>query len=107
MVLLAMSVVGVALVGFIRNVTFDAAVEGARFGALADQDASAGCARAQELFSKTLGSAIKPSFQCEAGVVGSRSVVVVKIQLSIPGLGFLPNDRNFKAVGHATSEIQN
>lgn len=105
-ILLALSVLGVALIGFARNVMFDAAVEGARYGALADQSADAGCVRAQQIFSKTLGAALRPRFQCEAGVVGTRSVVVVSIEASLPGLGFLPNDKSFKAVGHATSEIQ-
>ena len=107
LVLLALSVLGVALVGFVRNVMFDAAVEGARYGALADQGASAGCLRAQEIFSKTLGGAIKSKVQCESGMVGTRSVVVVTLEATLPGLGFLPNAKSFRAVGHATSEIQN
>ena len=106
LVLLALSVLGVALFGFVRNVMFDSAIEGARFAALADQNTRAGCLRAQELFRTTLGSAIKPTFQCEQAFAGSRSVIFVTIEAAIPGLGFLPNDYRFKAVGHATSELQ-
>ena len=106
LVLLALSVLGVALFGLVRNVMFDSAVEGARFAALADQNARAGCLRAQELFAKALGSALKPIVQCEQAWLGSRSVIFVSIEAAIPGLGFLPNDYRFKAVGHATSEIQ-
>lgn len=106
LVLLALSVLGVALFGLVRNVMFDSAIEGARFGALADQNSRAGCLRAQELFVKTLGSAITPTFQCEQALMGSRSVIFVSIEATIPGLGFLPNDYRFRAVGHGTSELQ-
>ena len=106
LVLLALSVLGLALVGFARNVMFDAAVEGARFGALADQTANAGCRRAEEIFSHALGGAIKPKVQCESAIVGTRSVVVVSLEAALPGLGFLPNGKSFRAVGHATSELQ-
>ncbi len=101
-----MSVLGVALFGFVRNVMFDSAVEGARFAALADQNSGAGCLRAQELFTKSLGSSLKPEFRCERVLIGPRSALVVTIETPIPGLGFLPNNFRFKAVGHATSEIQ-
>jgi hypothetical protein len=106
LVLLALSVVGVALFGLVRNVMFDSAVEGARFGSLADQNGRAGCLRAQELFNKSLGSALQPIFECEQTRIGTRSVIMVSIEAAIPGLGFLPNNYRFKAVGHATSEIQ-
>lgn len=106
MVLLALSVLGVALFGLVRNVMFDSAIEGARFAALADQNARAGCFRAQELFVKTLGSALTPIIQCDESMVGPRSVILVSIETALPGLGFLPNNYRFKAVGHATSELQ-
>ena len=106
LVLLSLSVLGVALFGLVRNVMFDSAIEGARFAALADQNSRAGCLRAQELFIKTLGSAIKPIFLCEQTLIGSRSAIFVTIEAALPGLGFLPNDYRFKAVGHATTELQ-
>ena len=106
LVFLALSVLGVALFGLVRNVMFDSAIEGARFAALADQNARAGCLRAQELFTKTLGSALKPTFRCEQALMGSRSVIFVSIEAAIPGLGFLPSSYRFRAVGHATSELQ-
>ena len=106
LVLLALSVMGIALNGLVRNVMFDSAIEGARFAALADQKASAGCARAQFLFTKSLGSAIHPTFRCDQAEVGSRTVILVSLEAAIPGLGFLPNNFKLKAVGHATAELQ-
>jgi Flp pilus assembly protein TadG len=106
LVLLSLSVLGVALFGLVRNVMFDSAIEGARFAALADQNSRAGCFRAQALFTESLGSALKPVFQCEQTLIGSRSVMFVSIEAAIPGLGFLPNDYRFRAVAHATCEIQ-
>ena len=106
MVLLALSVMGIALNGLVRNVMFDSAIEGARFAALADQNASAGCARAQLLFAKALGTAITPTVRCDQAEVGSRAVILVSLEAVLPGLGFLPNNFRFKAVGHATAELQ-
>jgi hypothetical protein len=85
---------------------FDSAIEGARFAALADQEASSGCARAELLFKKSLGTAINPTFRCDESEVGSRKVILVSLEAVLPGLGFLPNNFKFKAVGHATSELQ-
>lgn len=106
LVLLALSVLGVALGGFVRNVLFDSAVEGARFAALADQDVSSGCQRAQVLLLQTLGSAIKPQIFCDEALISERRLVLVSVEARIPGLGFLPNSFNLKAVAHATAELQ-
>ncbi len=101
---LTLSVIQVGLVLLIRNTVLDAAAEGARYGALADNTVSDSIPRTRDLITTALG----PSYARDITVArGSylghpADIVTVKTPLPLLGLAGIPN--GLEVHGHAAIE---
>jgi hypothetical protein len=93
-----------AFVLHVRNVLIDCATEGARYGALADQDAEAGAQRARELIAADLS----PGYagDVEASVVNQAGLALVEVRVSapLPVAGLLGVGRTIAVSGHSVVE---
>ncbi len=106
MLALTISVIGVALFGFCRNVAIDVAIESARWSALADQPIAAGCELAKRELAATLAASLPSRVSCDEMFTSKGRVMVVEILIDFPSLGLLSAKAPIKAVGHAFAEIQ-
>lgn len=101
LVLLAMTVVAVGLSGFAMAVLRDSAVEGARYGALADQTAADGCLRATGLARQAIGNYSKITADCE---ITSGGFSIVNLRAEVLLFGLLPSSRLLIATSRAPIE---
>ncbi len=104
---LALSVLQLGLALFIRNTVVDAAAEGARFGALADNSAADGIARTVDLIATALG----PSYATDVtatttSYLGHRALVVT-VRAPLPLIGLVGPDNGIEVSGHAAIESLN
>ena len=101
---LTLAVLQLALALHVRNTVLDAAAEGARFGALADNTPSDGVARTIELIS----SAIGPEYAGDVGVSEGEwmgySAITVTVHTTLPVLGPLGPAGALEVSGHAVVE---
>ena len=102
----ATGVIGVFSAAYAVNVLRDGAIEGARFAALADQSTIDGCERSRELVTKALKITSGLSVWCEPVEFGSNTYEKVSVQLTVPFLGFFPEQTILKAQSSAPREIQ-
>ena len=103
---LTLSVIGLGLFSYCRNVTYDIAIESARWAALADQPVSAGCERAKLELAQTLAASLSSQVRCDEKVTSGGRMLAVEITVEIPKLGLVSAVGPIKAVGHAFAEIQ-
>jgi hypothetical protein len=98
--LLTLSVLQLGLALHVRNTVLDAASEGARFAALADNGVPDGVARTRDLISTAIGA------QFARQVSGSRSgdVVTIRVHAPLPLVGLLGLDDGLEVEGHAPVE---
>ena len=101
LVLLSMTVIAVGLSNYALLVLRDSAVEGARYGALADQTANDGCSRATALANQGIGKFSKITADCEITDTG---LSVVNLQADVQLFGFLPGVRQLRASSRAPIE---
>ncbi len=105
-ILLSLTVISVLLSGFSRSLLLDAAVEGARFAALADQTSATGCARSRELLAHTFGPEWSTTVLCSRLDSEGISTERVQASLRIPTLGFLAPGLALNEVSHAQREAE-
>ncbi len=86
---LTLAVLQVGLALFVRNTLADAAAEGARFGALADNTASDGIARTEDLISAALGSSYTHDITAATDSYLGQPAVVVTVRATLPLVGLL------------------
>ena len=101
LVLLSMTVIAVGLSNFAMAVIRDSAVEGARFGALADQTSADGCQRATALAGQVIGKFSTINADCEI-LPNGYSIVNLNAQVMLFGL--LPGSRELSAISRAPIE---
>ncbi|MEP6695565.1 MAG: TadE/TadG family type IV pilus assembly protein [Pseudonocardiales bacterium] len=112
-VMLVMLLLGVLQVGVylhVRNVVAASAAEGARYGANADTDPSAGGTRATEIISRSLGAHTAAEVPCSAGVepaATGAALVAVHCRGALP-VFFAPLGRllSLDVTAHALREGQ-
>lgn len=101
---LTLAVLQLALALHIRNTVLDAAAEGARFGALADNRPSDGVERTIELIS----SAIGPEYAQDVGVSEGEwmgyPALTVTVRTTLPILGAIGPAGALEVSGHAVVE---
>jgi Flp pilus assembly protein TadG len=93
---------GVALL--VRNTALDAASEGARFGALADNAPEDGVARTRQLISTAIGAEYARDVHVAAGEWHGRPAVTVTVRTTLPLLGLLGVGGALEVTGHAARE---
>lgn len=101
---LTLSVIQLGLVLLIRNTVVDAAAEGARFGALADNSLSDGVARATDLITVALGPGYANDVRASTGSYLGHPAVIVTVRAPLPLIGLVGIDDGLEVSGHAAIE---
>jgi hypothetical protein len=93
---------GVALL--VRNTTLDAAAEGARYGALADNDPADGVARTRQLITTAIGAGYADDVRVSTGEWMGHPAVTVTVRTTLPVVGLLGVGGALEVAGHAARE---
>lgn len=101
---LALAVLQLALALHIRNTVLDAAAEGARYGALADNEPADAVARTAELIATAVGPDYAHDIEVREEQWMGASAVVVTVRTTLPLVGLLGVDRALEVQGHAARE---
>jgi Flp pilus assembly protein TadG len=101
---LTLSVLQLGLALHIRNTVLDAAAEGARFGALADNTLADGAARTHDLIEAALGPSYARDVTVSFGSYLGHPAAVVTVRTPIPLIGLVGIDGGLEVVGHAAIE---
>jgi len=104
LVVLALSVVQLALALHVRTTVLDAAAEGARVAALAGSDRAQGVARTHDLIAAAVGERYARDVTAATGTVLGHPVVSITVRTTLPLLGLLGVDRGMEVTGHAAVE---
>ena len=102
MLTLAVLQLGVALL--VRNTVFDAAAEGARYGALADNVPADAAGRTRELITETIGGDYARDIRVTTGDWMGHPAVVVTVRATLPVFGLLGIGGGLEVSGHAARE---
>lgn len=101
---LTLSVIQLGLAMFIRNTVVDAAAEGARFGALADNSLPDGVARASDLIATALGPGYARDVTAATGSYLGHPAVIVTVRAPLPLIGLVGIEGGLEVSGHAPIE---
>ncbi|MET4781763.1 TadE/TadG family type IV pilus assembly protein [Glaciihabitans sp. UYNi722] len=101
---LTLSVLQLGLALHIRNTVLDAASEGARFAALADNGLGDGVGRAQDLITVTLGSGYASDVTAAYGSYLGHPAAIVTVRTPLPLIGLVGIDGGLEVAGHASVE---
>lgn len=101
---LALAVLQLALALHVRNTVLDAAAEGARFGALADNAPADAGPRTAELIATALGPDYARDIEVHEGEWMGVPAVTVTVRTTLPLVGLLGVDRALEVEGHAARE---
>jgi Flp pilus assembly protein TadG len=101
---LTLSVIQLGLALLIRNTVVDAAAEGARFGALADNSLSDGVSRAADLITVALGPSYANDISARTGTYLGQPAVIVTVRAPLPLIGLVGIDGGLEVSGHAALE---
>lgn len=102
MLTLALLQLGVAL--HVRNTVLDAAAEGARFGALADNSPADGVARTQDLITEAIGADYATEVSVGTGEWMGHPAVTVTVRTTLPVIGLIGVGGGLEVAGHAALE---
>ena len=101
---LTLAVLQLALALHIRNTVLDAAAEGARFGALADNSPGDGVGRAIDLISSAIGPEYAADVSASAGEWMGYPAITVTVRTMLPVLGPIGPAGALEVSGHAVVE---
>lgn len=101
---LTLSVVQLGLALHIRNTLLDAAAEGARFAALADNHLGDGVVRATDLIEAALGPAYAQDVSVSSGSYLGHPSAIVTVRAPLPLIGLIGIDGGLEVAGHAAIE---
>lgn len=102
LLMVSLTVLSLGITNFTMAVLRDSAIEGARFAALADQSADAGCHRALELSKQALGRFATLKVACDSLPDGYESV---RLSARLPLLGIFERNHELFAVSRAPREM--
>ncbi|MEX1079254.1 MAG: TadE/TadG family type IV pilus assembly protein [Homoserinimonas sp.] len=102
--LLTLSVMQLGLALHIRNTVLDAAAEGARFAALADNELADGVARTRDLITVALGPDYAADVTASTGSYLGHPAAAVTVRTPLPLFGLVGVDDGLEVVGHAAIE---
>lgn len=101
---LALAVLQLALALHIRNTALDAAAEGARYGALADNEPADAVQRTADLIATAIGPGYATDVTVREGEWMGVPSVIVTVRTTLPLVGLLGPDRALEVEGHAARE---
>jgi hypothetical protein len=102
--ILTVSVLQLSLGLHIRNTVLDAASEGARFGALADNRPLDGVARCRTLITLAIGADYARDVTASTGEWRGRPAVTVTVRTTLPVIGLIGIEGGVEVTGHAVVE---
>lgn len=101
---LLLAVLQLVLVLHVHNVLIDCASEGARRGALADQDPAAGAARTRELIRSELNDRYARQVWAGHAEIDGLDTIEVRVRAPVPVIGMIGTGRTMSVSGHALAE---
>ncbi len=101
---LTLAVLQLALALHIRNTVLDAAAEGARFGALADNTPRDGVARTIELIGSAIGPDYAGDVRASVGEWMGYPAITITVRTTLPVLGPIGPEGALEVSGHAVVE---
>jgi Flp pilus assembly protein TadG len=101
---LTLSVLQLGLALHVRNTVLDAAAEGARYGALADNTLADGAARTRDLITAAIGAGYARDVTASAGSWLQHPAVSVTVRTPLPLIGLVGLDGGLEVTGHAAKE---
>jgi len=102
--ILTLSVMQLGLALHIRNTVLDAAAEGARFAALADNELADGVVRTRDLITVTLGPDYASDVTASTGSYLGHPAAAVTVRTPLPLIGLVGIEGGLEVVGHAAIE---
>jgi Flp pilus assembly protein TadG len=102
--ILTLSVLQLGLALHVRNTVLDAAAEGARYGALADNTLADGVSRTRELITAAIGAGYADDVTATAGSYLQHPAVEVTVRTPLPLIGLVGVDGALEVTGHAAKE---
>ena len=106
MVLLTLSVIGISINGFAKNIAQDIAVDTARFAALADQDSTTATERALTRLRAVLSGAFSPGAVVNRNISSEGCTYEVTVTLRPVAIGLLVVVRPIRESARAICELQ-
>jgi len=101
---LTLSVLQLGLALHIRNTVQDAAAEGARYGALADNTPADGVRRTRELIDLAIGDDYAQNVAVHSGSWMGHPAVTITVRTRLPLVGLVGIDGVLEVSGHAAVE---
>jgi TadE-like protein len=101
---LTLSVIQLGLALLIHNTVLDAACEGARYGALADNSIDDGVGRTRDLISTALGPAYARDISVARGSYDGYPADIVTVKTPLPLIGLIGIPNGLEVHGHAAIE---
>jgi len=102
--LLTLAVLQLGLALHVRNTVLDAAAEGARYGALADNTLADGASRTRDLITAAIGAGYAGDVTASAGSYLQHPAVSVTVRTPLPLIGLIGIDEGLEVTGHAAKE---
>lgn len=102
--IMTLSVLQLGLALHVRNTVVDAAAEGARFGALADNTLEDGVARTTDLITTALGPGYAADVTASYGTYLGHPASIVTVRTPLPLIGLVGIDDGLEVSGHAAVE---
>jgi Flp pilus assembly protein TadG len=103
--LLTLSVIQLGLALLIRNTVLDAASEGARYGALADNQIGDAVQRTRDLITTAIGPAYANDVTVALGTYRGHPADIVTVRAPLPVIGLVGLPGALEVTGHAAIEI--
>jgi len=101
---LTLSVLQLGLALHVRNTVLDAAAEGARYGALADNTLADGASRTRDLITAAIGAGYAGDVTATEGSYLQHPAVEVTVRAPLPLIGLVGIDGGLEVTGHAAKE---
>jgi Flp pilus assembly protein TadG len=101
---LTLSVLQLGLALHVRNTVIDAAAEGARFAALADNGPADGVARTRELITIAIGAEYAGDITAQPGTFLDHPSIEIRVVTRLPVLGLVGVENALEVSGHAAVE---
>jgi Flp pilus assembly protein TadG len=102
--ILVLAVIQLGLALHVRNTVLDAAAEGARFGALADNAPTDGVMRTRTLITEAIGADYATDIEVGTGDWMGHPAVTVTVRTTLPVVGLLGVGGALEVSGHAAIE---
>lgn len=101
---LTLSVLQLGLALHVRNTALDAASEGARYAALADNQLGDGVTRTRDLVTTAIGASYASHVSAVYGSYLGHPATIVTVRTTLPLIGLIGFDNGLEVVGHAAVE---